>query len=388
MAKKLVAVQKGFLKSMQIDYNSIQGVNAEDQTETELESYLQVLESDYKDCRKYHTQIQQSDEERDDTSISYEKEDIMGTIRSTYRHFWTLLTERINNKKKNTPKVKETQSDANKSTFLHSDLKLPRVELPSFDGKYEDWIPFYNLFTATVHNNTNLEPVQKLHYLLKSVTGEAHQHIRNLTLTDDHYQTAIDLLKDQYDHQRKTAHCYMRKLLDYPTIKTESSKEFKDLLATIKDCSASLGQLNLPVKQWDYILLCIMQTKIPNKTYRDWERRLGASRDIPSFEDFKVFLEEAFRTLEMVETSCKEDRKTSNEKTDRKTRTFHLQTQTTKSNKYTTSKTNHKNKSHKRSCPLCKADHSTTKCSKFLNANHAARWDFVRQTNLCENCLG
>lgn len=315
MAKKLVAIQKGFLKSMIADHNAIKSGKPENQTETELVSYLQVLESDYKDCRRYHSQIHQAEGEEDEAALNtYEKEEMMKEIRTVYRTFWTLLTTRINKIKEKTPKVNETQADTNKSTFFHSDLKLPRVELPAFDGKYEDWIPFYNLFTATVHNNSNLEPVQKLHYLLKSVTGEAHKHIRNLTLTDEHYQTAIDLLKDQYDHQRKTAHGYMRKLLDYPTIKTESSNDFKDLLATIKDCSASLEQLNLPVTQWDYVLLCVMQTKIPNKTYRDWEKRLGASRDIPRFVEFKLFLEETFRTLEMVETSCNETAKLATKK--------------------------------------------------------------------------
>lgn len=383
MASRLVLVQKGFLKTMLSDFNKLRAFTIEDQSETELEAYLQILEADYKDCRKYHAQIQQADDEEENVVIqSYETDDIMKQIRSTYRHFWTLLNERIQYKRKT--KMISSHAESNKTAVFNSDIKLPRVELPVFNGKYEDWIPFYNLFTATVHNNSNLEPVQKLHYLLKAVTGEAHKHIRNLTLTDENYQTAIDLLIDQYDHQRKTANVYMRTLLDYPTIKSESSRDFKDLLATIKDCSASLEQLKLPVKQWDYILLCIMQQKIPMKTYREWEKRLGASRDIPKFEDFKIFLEETFRTLEMIEPSAKNDQPYK-EKEDRRTKTFHLQTENKKNVKIT-QKTN--NKGHKKNCPLCKGNHGSARCSKLLNANVQARWKIVEEKKLCSNCLG
>lgn len=86
MASKLVVVQKSFLRTMQLDFNKIRSLEEDDQSETALESYLQVLEADYRVCRKYHTQIQQADEE-DDAIKSYETDDIMKQIRSVYRHF-------------------------------------------------------------------------------------------------------------------------------------------------------------------------------------------------------------------------------------------------------------------------------------------------------------
>lgn len=64
--------------------------------------------------------------------------------------------------------------------------------------------------------------------------------------------------------------------------------------------------MGLPTDQWDYILLFTLQSKIPSTTALKWEEDLGSSRDIPKFEDFLKFLENRFRTLEMIEAPSKE----------------------------------------------------------------------------------
>lgn len=43
-------------------------------------------------------------------------------------------------------------------------VKLPNIELPKFDGNYERWIPFRDLFESLIAS-TALSPVQKLHYM-------------------------------------------------------------------------------------------------------------------------------------------------------------------------------------------------------------------------------
>lgn len=120
-----------------------------------------------------------------------------------------------------------------------------------------------------------------------------------------------------------------------------------------------------------------MQQKIPSSTYREWEKRLGASRDIPKFEAFKQFLEETFRMLEMVEPISKEGHKH---------KTFHLQNDSNKK-KDSTEKSRGKNKI-KRKCILCKGEHAVVRCQQFLNADLSKRFEIQINNNACENCLG
>ena len=39
-------------------------------------------------------------------------------------------------------------------------IKLPKIELPSFSGKYTEWTSFYDLFNASVHSNNSLKPAE------------------------------------------------------------------------------------------------------------------------------------------------------------------------------------------------------------------------------------
>lgn len=66
-------------------------------------------------------------------------------------------------------------------------VKLPNIELPKFDGNYERWIPFRDLFESLIASNTALPNVQKLHYLRSALTGEAAKVINSLEITNDNY---------------------------------------------------------------------------------------------------------------------------------------------------------------------------------------------------------
>jgi len=50
---------------------------------------------------------------------------------------------------------------------------LPRVQLPHFSGRYEDWPPYRDLFQSLIIDDTSLSDVTLLHYLKSSLKGEA-----------------------------------------------------------------------------------------------------------------------------------------------------------------------------------------------------------------------
>ena len=52
-------------------------------------------------------------------------------------------------------------------------VKLPPISLPTFDGKCEQWVPFYDTFKYLIHFDTSLSDTQKLFYLKSSLKGEA-----------------------------------------------------------------------------------------------------------------------------------------------------------------------------------------------------------------------
>lgn len=44
-------------------------------------------------------------------------------------------------------------------------LRLPMIQPPTFNGSLEDWASFFDTFNALFHNNSQLNDVQRLHYL-------------------------------------------------------------------------------------------------------------------------------------------------------------------------------------------------------------------------------
>lgn len=56
-----------------------------------------------------------------------------------------------------------------------SGLRVPRIEIPEFDGKYTDWPSFRDLFETMVGGNKKVPNVQKLSYLKKLIVGDIQE---------------------------------------------------------------------------------------------------------------------------------------------------------------------------------------------------------------------
>ena len=61
--------------------------------------------------------------------------------------------------------------------------KLPRIPLPSFSGKYEDWDSFSDLFTTLVHDVPGLSDATKLQYLKLCLRDGADELIKDVATT-------------------------------------------------------------------------------------------------------------------------------------------------------------------------------------------------------------
>ncbi|KOX75128.1 hypothetical protein WN51_14550 [Melipona quadrifasciata] len=44
-------------------------------------------------------------------------------------------------------------------------VELPKIELPRFDGKMEEWLSFKDRFISMIDNKVTLSDIEKLHYL-------------------------------------------------------------------------------------------------------------------------------------------------------------------------------------------------------------------------------
>lgn len=56
-------------------------------------------------------------------------------------------------------------------------VKLPDINLPTFDGSLQNWLEFRDVFESLIHKNESLSDIQRFHYLRASMCNEPAQLI-------------------------------------------------------------------------------------------------------------------------------------------------------------------------------------------------------------------
>lgn len=134
-------------------------------------------------------------------------------------------------------------------------VALPKIKIPTFDGKYLDWPSFKDLYSDLIHNNDSLTAVQKLHYLKSNVEGEAATLLKSISITSANYQSAWQTLIDRYENTRVICNHHFRTLFSLTNISKESPTELKRLHDTTFETIRSLKQLGRPTDNWDDLIV-------------------------------------------------------------------------------------------------------------------------------------
>ncbi|XP_045489818.1 uncharacterized protein LOC111003211 [Pieris rapae] len=81
-------------------------------------------------------------------------------------------------------------------------LKLPQIQIAKFDGAYFRWLEFKDTFENLIHNNDRIPPINKFHYLISYLQGDAARVISNFEVSAENYVGAWDLLCSRYNNKR------------------------------------------------------------------------------------------------------------------------------------------------------------------------------------------
>lgn len=68
--------------------------------------------------------------------------------------------------------------------------RLPQIKIEEFSGDYHRWTSFKSLFTSLIHAKVEIPNVEKFHYLLSFLTGDAMRVVNHYAITAENYVTA------------------------------------------------------------------------------------------------------------------------------------------------------------------------------------------------------
>ena len=168
--------------------------------------------------------------------------------------------------------------------------KLPKIHLPVFDGKTEEWLAFRNIFISLIHSSVHLPNLDKLHYLRSSLKGQAAQVIQDLEFTDANYDVAWELINQRYHNIKVIARTHLRLLFDYPKLIKEDYKALRSMLDHFLKHTNAMQTLQYPVHSWDFLLVYILTSKLDTVTYRAWEIHSSDDQS-PTFKNLSDFLQ-------------------------------------------------------------------------------------------------
>ena len=135
---------------------------------------------------------------------------------------------------------------------------MPTTEIPKFRGRITEFKHFHDTFNGLIINNQPLDDVQKFHYLLSSVTTEAHQLVQNLPVTQQNFHVAWNLLCDRYNNERLIAAAHVKSLLSLPVMNKESATDLRALINQFQSNMNAIKALDLSIPLHEVLLSQIL----------------------------------------------------------------------------------------------------------------------------------
>lgn len=144
------------------------------------------------------------------------------------------------------------------------DVKLPPINLPTFDGSYDQWLFFRDTFGSLIHNNNKLTAIKKFHYLRLSLKDKAAETIAFLEISDINYTVAWNILSERFENKQILVNNHVSAIFNLPFVLRESHRGIRELLDGTQKHLGALKVLKMPTEHWDVLICHIITSKFRN----------------------------------------------------------------------------------------------------------------------------
>lgn len=363
---------------------NIKKLETKKRTPEQIQTRIDLLEANWKKFQGRHDQLtSMKAEER--AELPYFSEDFYEKCEEAYVDSKAEMLAYLNALRTKAGQSSSSASDASCAKTAPSSRQLPRINLPRFSGSYREWRQFRDLFTSMIINNQEISNVEKMQYLKMNLTGEPAQLVINIDVTSDNFTRAWGVIVDRYENKRVLIDTHLSSLFSIQKVNQQSTTELKQLLGTVKEALGALNALGCPTDSWDCVIVYMVTRKLDSDTLIDWEKQIGTASEPATFTELEKFLLGRIYALEAVARAADTRKPRPIASTTTKDHAkSHQATAIQKSDNSAPSATN----SSLLNCALCSAGHYVSTCPDYNNKTVEQRRDFLKQKNLCFNCLG
>lgn len=181
-------------------------------------------------------------------SEPYFKNELFIKCEDEYNEAADFLAEVLATYDNTSPSYATTANVSSFSDSTRGPSRLPRINLPTFEGSFDKWESFRDRFTSMIKNDNTLSNVERMHYLCSCVKGDASHALSHLAITDANFEVAWNLLFSRYENKRRLITGHLQTLLQLPSIASETSKDLRNLRDQTNAAIQALNNLGRPVE--------------------------------------------------------------------------------------------------------------------------------------------
>lgn len=306
-------------------------------------------------------------------------EDLDGQVSETISDILAMLRSVVPPSSHDDLNISNTSNDSQSANTCH--VRLPKIQLKTFNGDISQWIAFHNVFDVTINQNKSISDIDKFQYLLSCVQDEPFNLIKSLPLSNENYKIAYDTLMGRYHNPRVLKSLHINHIIDMPSCLETSAKMLRSFISQFREHSAALTSLDINVHDDNPVLMTLLLRKFDVNIRTKFESKRRQSNDLPTPDEFIKFLEGECCNMENAFLINNNSTRSSSH------------TVATSATKVPTVRTKYKNvalTAHNASncCIYCNHDHVVYSCSQFSKLTPNERLSFIKANNYCVNCLG
>lgn len=167
-------------------------------------------------------------------------------------------------------------------------IKLPKLNIPTFDGNILCWLTFWEQYRVAIHDRSDLSQAQKLVYLWQALKdGSAKNVIEGLSRSGEQYEEAVKCLQEQYDRPRLIHQAHVRRIVELPNLKDDSGRELCRLHDVLQQHLRALKAMDKEPSV-SFITLLI-EMKLDPSTMFEWQKESQDSTDVPHYTKLLEF---------------------------------------------------------------------------------------------------
>lgn len=187
-------------------------------------------------------------------------------------------------KSENTPSI-NLQNKGN------THMKLPKIDIPKFNGQLNNWLPFWSQFRK-IHEG-DIDTEDKFIYLVQamSVESEAKSLVNSYPISKENYEKCVEHLKSRYGREDLQIQVYVRELLALVLQKATGGGE--ELAVLYDKISAHLRALETlgVTKNHAAFLLPLVESSLPQEILKTWQRSKNNENIDEELSNLLIFLQ-------------------------------------------------------------------------------------------------